>query len=153
MPEYDELNDDDDGTPDIVRQRNKIKDLESQLKEQTESAQRAETAERKLMFIEAGIELSERNRYFMDAYKGDMNVEAIKAEASKAGFLAEVPETDAGERAGIDAISDAAAGAIVNSSDQNARINQQIAEWPQGDVAGLMGFLQQNNVPTSYDRP
>lgn len=67
------------------------------------ATERADAAERKLAFYEAGIDpkTDKRLTFFMDGYKGELTPEAVKAAAIEAGFI----ETD--DTGGQDAVPDA----------------------------------------------
>ena len=78
--------------PDIVLQRQQIKKLEKENKELAEKAAKADAAERRLAFAEAGIKLDDpKMSYFVKGYEGELTADAIKAAAVEAGFL-EAPE-------------------------------------------------------------
>lgn len=74
--------------PDIVRQRLRIKELEKENKDKADALARAEAAERKLAFAEAGISPTDpKMNYFVKGYEGELTADAIKAAAVEAGFL------------------------------------------------------------------
>jgi len=58
-------------------------------------AKRADIAERKLAFAEAGISLTDpKTAYFLKGYDGELTGEAILAAATEAGFLAPAAQTE-----------------------------------------------------------
>jgi hypothetical protein len=66
--------------------------LEERAKRADEAEARAVTAERRLAFLEAGVDPNKPGAaWFIKGYDGDLSVEAVKAEAAKAGFLREAP--------------------------------------------------------------
>lgn len=85
-----------DDTPPIAQMREHIKELEQQAKSAADEKARADGLERRLAFIEAGINLSDpKAKYFVNGYEGDLTPEAIKATAIADGYLpAENPDPD-----------------------------------------------------------
>lgn len=77
----------------------RIRDLESRAAGADDATARAEAAERRLAFAEAGIDLSsddERVRFFVEGYRGELTTEAIRAKATTLGVLgAGTPATEA----------------------------------------------------------
>jgi hypothetical protein len=72
-----------------------IRNLRKQVRENADAAKRADAAERKLAFIEAGVPATKATEYFIRGYDGELTPEAIKAAAVEAGFVqAEEEETD-----------------------------------------------------------
>ena len=89
--------------------RSHINALEAKAKTAADNAARAEAAERKLSFAEAGISLADpKLGYFIKGYDGDLTTEAIQAAAQEAGFMA--PSAEA-----VEAQTSAAAAARVNA--------------------------------------
>lgn len=72
----------------VTLRRDQIRQLEKQAKTATEAQARAEAAERKLAFAEAGLSLSDpKMSYFVKGYDGELTAEAITEAATQAGFL------------------------------------------------------------------
>lgn len=91
--------------------RKKEKEAE-ELRSQLAELQRRET------FRDAGIPINDRTKYFIKAYEGDLDPEAIRAEAIKAGLIeSTAPSTQ--EIAGHTAAAAAAAGADPVNSGPN----------------------------------
>lgn len=84
----DEFDDDDTEERLVTLKREEIRALEKQAKAAQENQSRAEAAERKLAFAEAGINLSDpKLSYFVKGYEGDLTPEAIQAKAVADGFM------------------------------------------------------------------
>lgn len=114
---------------------------------------------RDLAFTQAGIDTNDpRLGYFAKGYEGELTAEAIKAEATKAGFLAPpapTPEQQAEvqqqqqAQVGGDVIAAAAAGATpVNQQDPSAQL-RQIAQ--EGGTDAVLNALRGAGVPISTD--
>lgn len=89
MSTYDDEQDDDDATGKVTIERSQIKSWQKQAKQAAEAEARAEAAERKLAFAEAGIPLTDpKMAYFVKGYDGEFTPEAIKQAATDAGFIA-----------------------------------------------------------------
>lgn len=87
MSDYDD--DDEEQEPRTVTlKRDQIRQLEKQAKAATEATARAEAAERKLAFAEAGLSLADpKMAYFVKGYDGELTAAAITEAATAAGFL------------------------------------------------------------------
>lgn len=90
-PEYDDQIDDDE---DIDEGGSLPAKLRKQLKEANKRAKEAEAraeaniaAARRVAFLDANIPDTPQTRYFRDRYDGDLNAEAIRAEALANGFI------------------------------------------------------------------
>jgi hypothetical protein len=81
-----------------------VRDLEQRLNQTQTKAQQAEeranAAERKLAFVEAGVPLTQPDgkpnpiaTYFVNGYQGEVNPDAIRAEATALGLLQPAPTT------------------------------------------------------------
>lgn len=89
----------------VTLKRDDIKALEKRAKAAEEAQTRAEAAERKLAFAEAGIDLSNTDpklSYFVKGYEGDLTPEAIKAKAIAEGWVSN-PEAEQQAQASEDA--------------------------------------------------
>lgn len=90
MPEDDQIEDvEDDAQQDQAEADNAvIRNLREQAKGAKAAETRAAAAERELAFTKAGIDTDDpRQRYFFEGYKGELTADAIKAEATAAGFI------------------------------------------------------------------
>lgn len=74
-----------------VRQR--MKQLEKDLRETQKQLAEATEARKKLAFVEAGVPLdSPMSKYFIKGYDGDLTPEAIREAAQEAQLIAPVPQ-------------------------------------------------------------
>lgn len=72
-----------------------ISTLRAQAKEGKQARAEAEAAKRELAFVRAGIDPDDpRQKYFVEGYKGDLTSDAIKSEATAAGFLGQVDTSE-----------------------------------------------------------
>lgn len=76
----------------LVRvERSRIRDLEARAQRGDDAEARAQAAERRLAFAEAGIDLSsedEKVRFFVEGWQGELDPAAIRAKAEAFGVLA-----------------------------------------------------------------
>lgn len=111
MSEYDEFYDE-EPTPAKNPLRERMKELEAEVK-----ALRAEQAEkqaiqRELAFTKAGIPDTAATKYFVKAYDGPLDAEAIRNAATEAGYLSPEPQPqDHAEQNAWQRTNQAAAGA------------------------------------------
>ena len=104
---------------------NRAKEAESQL---AETQERLSGYERRDVFRSAGLDLEDRQvSYFVKAYDGEMDAEAIRAEAEAAGFVgrdASASSSSPIKRDALDAEQRiaAAGGDPVSQADLNSRI-------------------------------
>lgn len=137
-PDYDNdfLNDDDEPQPNGPRQ---LREAMRRAQEQaTEAAARAEAAERRATFAEAGLtSLTPAQRTLLSkGYEGDMTPEAIRAFAQEAGFLAPPPPADIpDDSADAQSRIAAAAGTAAPVPTADARIAELEAAAAQGKDA------------------
>lgn len=82
--DYLDADDDEGDNPD---ESSVIRKLRKQARENSDAAKRAEAAERKLAFLEAGIRNDAKTAYFIRGYEGELTPEAIKEAAIAAGYL------------------------------------------------------------------
>ena len=125
MPDdhYDDDQPDDDRV--VTLKRDQIRALEKQAKQATEAAARAEAAERKLAFAEAGIPLNDpKLSYFIKGYDGDPTPEAIKQAAIDAGFIG-TPEPSA-DTAPLERTNQLAAGATPENASVEAAYQEEL---------------------------
>jgi hypothetical protein len=125
---------DEDSSTTVTLSRAQIRALEKKAKERDQLADRLSKLERQQTFAEAGIDLNDpKTKYFVNGYDGEMTAEAIKAEATTAGFL-QADELDEGQAATLDStqrIVQAASGATprgaVNEATMRAEMEQALA--------------------------
>ena len=106
---------------------NRAKEAESQL---AETQERLSGYERRDVFRSAGLDLEDRQvSYFVKAYDGEMDAEAIRAEAEAAGFVGRAASASSSspiKRDALDAEQRIAAagegGDPVSQADLNSRI-------------------------------
>lgn len=91
MSDNPDLQDDgQDGDTHVTIPRANIRQLETAAREGKEAAARLAALEREMAFRDAGINPSDpKLKYFMKGYEGETSVDAIKAAAVEAGFLAD----------------------------------------------------------------
>jgi hypothetical protein len=138
-PDYD----DDDFLGDDAPQQQGPRQLREAMRraqeQATEAAARAEAAERRAVFAEAGLTtLTPAQRTLLDAgYKGDLTAEAVRAFATEAGFIAPppAPEPDASAQAQA-RIADAA-GTATAVPTADAKVSELHAAAAQGRDALL----------------
>ena len=69
--------------------RQQLRNLEAKNKELEAKLSEATTAQRKLAFVEAGVDINAPiSRYFVKAYDGEMTAEAIRQAAQEANLIA-----------------------------------------------------------------
>ena len=93
--------DQDDDTTGRNPVRDRMKQLETELAEVRAKAAEAEAAQRKLAFIEAGIDVnSPTGKLFAKAYDGEFSLDAVKQAAQEYGLIGETPKVtaDSGEQ-------------------------------------------------------
>lgn len=110
----DDFNADDEG--DNPDESSVIRNLRKQVRESADAEKRAETAERKLAFIEAGVPNSKAADYFVKGYDGELTTESIKAAAIEAGFL----EADPAEKPDPELDAEAAAQGRIAAAENGA---------------------------------
>ncbi len=118
-------NDGSDQEPNWAKElRKQNKELERSMAEQ---AAKAEAAERKLAFAEAGVPLSDpKAKYFVKGYEGEYTADAIKAEwGSFAGASAPVPD-HSDDIAAAQRITDASTGAPPDDAARMQRYRDEL---------------------------
>jgi len=94
MRHDDQFEQDDDTGRNPVRDR--MKQLETELAEVRAKAAEAEAAQRKLAFIEAGVDINTpTGKLFAKAYDGEFSLDAVKAAATEYGLIGETPKVNA----------------------------------------------------------
>lgn len=135
------LDDDETNERTVTLRRDQIDVLEKQAKTAGDSLARAEAAERKLAFAEAGLPLNDpKMAYFVKGYDGDINTEAIRTAATEAGFLtAPVVDVDAEALARTQQV--AAGATSANAGPEQAYFDaMNAAETPEQVVAVAAKF-------------
>lgn len=95
MRQDDQFDQDDDNTG-RNPMRDRMKQLETELAEERARRAEAETAQRKLAFIEAGIDVNTpTGKLFAKAYDGEFSLDAVKAAATEYGLIGETPKVNA----------------------------------------------------------
>lgn len=90
MADTDEVTDQDiqDESNPVRQLRQQNKELAKRLKEQEERLAQLDKLEREHAFVKAGIDVDDsRLKYFVKGYDGELTAEAIRAQATKDGFL------------------------------------------------------------------
>lgn len=115
--DYDDYDEDEgEGQGRQERSNSEWAQLRKERKERAAAEERAAAAERRLAFIEAGLDPSDpRASYFVKGYDGDLSVDAIKAAAIEGGFIQAqqqqaAPEDQAAALAASQRIAAASAG-------------------------------------------
>jgi hypothetical protein len=148
LTDYDEFDEQDpeNGSPAIQQLRKREKELEKQLKEAQEAATSGAEAERKLAFMEAGVTLNPKTKYFVEGYKGELTAEAIQAAAREAEILPPLePDVPPEELAQHNQLANASVGANGSKVDWNARLREAQSQEE------VMQVLQEAGVPTTWD--
>lgn len=121
---------------------NLVRDLRNQLKAANKRASELEkqaeqngAAARRVAFLDAGIPDTPATRFYRDHYAGDLDPEAIKADALANGFLTETDHAD--EIGAIASQSEGMAGgegpAALGDHDEIMReIDEAVAKAPRG---------------------
>lgn len=131
----------------VTLKREEIRALEKQAKAATEAQTRAEAAERKLAFAEAGISLSDpKLSYFVKGYEGDLTPDAIKAQAIADGFIAapEAQQEATEDAAALERMADGAAHAtslptgVAAAADRVMATDNEDAFWAEAAAAGFV---------------
>lgn len=143
-----------------------IRTLRQQAKEGKAAATRAAELERKLAFIEAGVDTTKPGAsYFVKGYDGPLDPEAIKAEAVSAGFLPSDITTSEPQPQGIDQTTRDALAAIGDASngptpepveedlyaDFRGATYMETREDPQNFAMRLAKHLEDRGEPVSYE--
>lgn len=112
--------------------RERMKQLETENAALKAKAEQALKAERELAFVKAGVDPNApASKYFMKAYEGDLEPEAIRTAALEAQIIAEKQPTVPSDVAAWDRTNQAAAGVTAGEPpvDYVAKISE--AETPQ----------------------
>ena len=129
--------------------RQRIKQLEKQGKAFNEANARANAAERKALFFEAGLDPTDpRAKYFVKGYDGEMTVDEIKAEASEAGLIGDFKPADtipAEEKAALSRVDETAKSAESADEDFASKIALAASEEE------VLAILRESGSPLSTD--
>lgn len=103
-----------------------VKDLRKQAKEGKAATKELEALRRDLVFTEAGIPSEGVGKLFREAYKGEVNPDAVKAGAQEYGVLDAPPNSEPGpqEQAAVQRAAQATAGA---SAPPPESVDEQLA--------------------------
>lgn len=149
MPE--EVNDGQD--PDGQLSRDDLRQLREKARAADEANEKLALLERKVLFNEAGIDLSTKGaQYFEKGYAGDLTVEAIKAEAEEVGLFQKkepvrqtVPAQEMAMHQQMNRTT--AGGGDPSTEDYGALIAAASSAEEVLQIATRFG------VPTAYNRP
>jgi len=145
----DESFDDPDDSGTVQKMRSRIKSLEKQAKASVDATERANQAERKALFYEAGLDPNDpKAKYFVKGYDGEMTAEEIRAEAAEAGLItvtesSESVSTD--EQAALGRVNNTAGSAESTGEDFASKISLAANE------AEVMALLRQSGAPLSEE--
>jgi hypothetical protein len=131
--------------------RSEVRRLEKDRKELAAARAELESARRQLAFSRAGIDPDDpAAKYFVKAYDGDLDPEAIRAEAVAARLIGTPPASSA-EVAAHEGLARAASGASTPSEEDE--INRQLADaakrhWRDADQAipEIMRIVEANDI-------
>jgi hypothetical protein len=146
--DLDDLNADD---PDLVSKLRKLNRQQAkQLKEADQARAEVDELRRERAFLRAGIDLDKPvSRYFVKAYDGDLDPDAIREAAIEAGILG-APNTEEIEAAldGAQRAQQAASGGRPPSGDSELRVlkNMQAAKRQIKSNDELAAFLQSHGI-------
>lgn len=148
---------DDDLPDDEAEQQNGPRQLRDALKraqeQHAEMLAKAEAAERRAVFAEAGLtDLTPAQRTLLNkGYEGDMTPEAIRTFAQEAGFLAPPPPTDeVDDSAQTQRRIASAAGTAAPVPNDEAKVRELEAAAAQGQGA-LMAKLREHGATFTSD--
>ena len=149
----DDLESDDSGSNDLRALRKAAADAK-RLK--------AENAElvRQITFARAGISVDDpKMKYFVKGYDGDMEVEAIRAAANEAGFLAPVQAVSSEQKVqqqmsleAQDRVISASAGAIAEDASEAAALARMEAAMNEGGVDAMLDVVRQYGIPIASEQ-
>lgn len=131
-------------SPDDLRAlREKAKEADRLTKEHAE-------IQRKFAFMEAKIDIADpKMSYFVKGYDGELTAEAIKAEATKAGFMTQsAPQVPPAELEAHQQVGAAAAG---GSSTEPFDFQAELAKCKTPEEVMMLATKQ--NMPTVWNRP
>lgn len=144
---------DDDNEPEgISLSRDDLRQLREKARVADEAQTKLAELERKVLFGEAGINLSDKaGQYFVKGYEGEMTVDAIKAEAEEMGLFKKVEQqrqqVPQQELAQHQQMSRTAAGGGDPSTEDYAAL---IASASSAEE--VMQIATRFGVPTTYNR-
>lgn len=146
---YDEYDDDETGDEQEQRTGPEWAALRRARKEAKKAQQEAAEAKRQMAFLKAGIDPeSPKARYFVKGYEGDIDVEAIRAEALAAGIIEEqqeqVDQTPVDAQARI-----AAAASGVGQSDMELATAALDQAYATGGTEGMLQHLASLGIPVN----
>jgi hypothetical protein len=149
-----ELDSDDDDKV-VTLSRKQIRALEKKAKERDELAKQVETFTRNDVFKEAGIDPKDpKQQYFVKGYDGEVTVDAIRAAATEAGYLA-APEPSAEQLAQLDAsqrMAAASAGATPRGAMDEATMRAEMEKAAaEGGSDAIMAVARKYGAVSTED--
>lgn len=130
--------DDQNGEPEVPRGDRTVTLRRRDIDALEAKAARAEAAERKLAFAEAGLDLTDKKLgYFVKGYDGELSADAIRSAATDAGFLAASTET-VEQASSAQAAAQVTAAAAGSTAPSNEAVRQQeyAAAFEQANKTG-----------------
>ncbi len=149
MP-YEDDDDDEQEPEGISLSRDDLRALREKARSADEATAKLAELERKVLFSEAGIDLSTKSaQYFSKGYEGELTVEAIKAEAQEVGLFqgrtkTQVPQEEMAMHRQMN--STTAGGGDPSTEDYQALIAAASSADEVLQIATRFG------VPTSHNR-
>lgn len=132
--------------------RREVRRLERDRKQLADTRAQLDQAQRQLAFAQAGIDVNDPAAiYFLKAYEGDLEPEAIRTAAALARLLPGSGGATSAERAGHEMLSQTAAGGSHPSEeDEVARQLNDVSKmnWRNGDEAQreIMRIVEANQI-------
>lgn len=128
-----------------------LKALRAKAKEADRLTKEFEAAQRKLAFVESGINIADpKMSYFVKGYEGELNADAIKAEAERAGFVGQQqqqqPSVPPQELAGHQQMAEASSGGAPGQPDLAEQIRNA------GSQEEVMALMIKAGYPTAWNR-
>jgi hypothetical protein len=139
--------DDDDGSGLVGDLRKQLRAANKRLKDMEAQANQNQAAARRVAFIDAGIDLSTpAMRFYSEHYAGDLDPEAIKADALANGFLTETDHSN--EISEVAGQSEAVAGgegppAFGDMEEFSREIDEAVRKAPRGKEAQAIDEVYQ----------
>lgn len=149
MAEYDDYDEDDNDFEDKPeRSDSEWAELRRAKKAREKAEKELAEMRKQFAFQRAGIDIDDpKTQYFVKGYDGDVTPEAIRAEAIKAGFVAE-PGDDPNPAAVSEqaAIAEASLGAQPEGG-LYANVGALDEAFRQGGTEGMLNYLREQGVP------
>ena len=138
MSEYDDFTDEDEPVqPAVNPMRQRMKELELEVKTLRQQAIESESTKRELAFRQAGIDPSEpAAKYFVKGYDGELSQEAIKQAATEARLLSHtISDEQVSEQNAWNKTNQVAAGASSSTELPNLEARINAAKSPEEVIA------------------